>query len=447
MKQVDSILAPHSEEAEMAVLGCLLTPGEHIAPVMRFLEPRHFFIVKNGWIYESMRNIADPTDLLALSEDLARRGLLDEAGGQSYIGQLMTSVPYAGNAEQYARIVEDYAIRRSHIDAAQSILRMAYDTKRPLDDIMRDSRLALSNTLHPQMANELRSSHDVFAELMDAIEERHENPALAAGTPTGFADIDRLLGGGYHKSELILIASRPGMGKTSLLDCIAANITGLNRAVKLDRQYTVAIFSMEMSAEALAKRLLAIDTGIDSQRIQGSQFKDDEWNTLTSSCLRHSDATLFINEEDQSVESMVDSAERLMATRPVDLIMADYLGLFKERGDAYEHATRIARDLKNAAKHLKVPIVAAAQLSRSCEGRDDKRPKLSDLRDSGELEQAADVVQFIYRDEYYDASTDLKNIAEIITAKNRNGPTGTAKLFFNKALTKFAPLNFERLHL
>lgn len=443
----DTVLPPHSEEAEMAVLGSMLIDPLGTAQITTFLKPEHFYVYKHGWIYQAIGECGEHADLLTVGEALARRGLLDEVGGAAYLAQLTTETPTALNAVRYARLVEEYAARRAQINAASEIAKLAYDQAMPLERVITGAAKALDAAYRPQVRAESRAARDVFAAFFEAIERRHEKPEEAAGVPTGYTEIDKMLGGGYRKGELVIIAARPGMGKTSLLNGIASNATGLNTEIHLSRQFSVAYYSMEMSAEQLCNRFTAMDTGIDSSRISNGHIRDDEWTKLSLSIMRHCDAPLFINDQPQTVRSMQDDAERIKARYGLDLVIADYLGLFNEPGDAYERVSRIARDLKNAAKYLSVPVVCAAQLSRSCESRKDRHPELSDLRDSGEIEQAADIVQFIYRDEYYNADTEFAHIADIDQKKNRNGATGRANLYFNKELTKFSNLALKVVKL
>ena len=436
---------PHSVEAEEATLGSLMLDPVDAPRIAAFLKPSDFYIVKNGWVYEAIVNAGQSADLLTVSAELANRGVLQEVGGESYIAELTASVPTAMNAVSYARIVENMSARRALLRSASDIAKLAYDQQVSLEALMSGALRSVEAVRKPHTRNISRSAHEIFETLWQSIENRHNDPTLAAGVPTGFKDLDQLLGGGLRKGELMIVAARPGMGKTSLLNCIAANVVGLNRAYRPSRKFVVAYYSMEMSDEELAYRFTAMDTGIDSRRLRMAEIKDEEWAGLTLSMQRHCDVPLHLNCYPQSVESMGDDAENILYRFGLDLIIVDYLGLFRGNGDAYERISRIARELKDTAKRLNVPILSAAQLSRSCESRNDKRPLMSDLRDSGEIEQAADDVLFIYRDDYYNTESEFKNVAEINLSKQRNGPTGVVNLFFDKRLTLFCPLSRERI--
>ena len=438
---MDGILPPHSENAEQALLASMLIDPECIPQVAALLTPAHFYIVKHGWIFESIAAAGDSADMLTVSAGLAARGLLDEVGGYAYLSLLAESAPSALNWRGYARIVEDFAVRRGYIQAASGIAKAAFDTALPVADVIAQSERILDRALKPAAKTVTRSAGDIFRDYATEIEARAADPSRGAGIPTGYTDLDRLLGGGLRAGELVIIASRPGMGKTSLLNGIAANVTGINRDYRPAEVHRVVFYSMEMSENELANRYISMDTRIPSTRVRAGDMTPDEWTAFMGSSARHTAAPMWLNCESQTTRSMRDDAERLQIKHGVDLIIVDYLGLFDDGGDdAYQKTSAISHALKGVARSLNIALVAAAQLSRSCEMRSNKRPVMSDLRDSGSIEQDMDVGIFIYRDEYYDANTEHHNIAEVAVGKNRNGATGIANLYFSKEHTRFANL-------
>ncbi len=434
--QAPDKLIPHNVEAEEAVLGSLLIDPEALFRVLSFLKPDDFYIVRNGWIYEAILSLHErrqPVDFVTICDELEGRGQLEEVGGSAYISSLINAVPTAIHAEAYGRIVERTALRRRLIGAASQIASMAYEEDRDVAEVIDQSEAALFSVSQQSVGRDLVPISQILVEYYDRIAYLYEHRGEPLGIPTGFVDLDRLLGG-LQRSDLIIMAARPGVGKTSLMLTIA-----LTAARKYKQR--VAIFSLEMSSEQLVQRLVSQETGIDSQRLRMGELQEDEWPKFAAASGRLSDAMLFIDDTPGiSALQLRTKARRLHAEHGLDMIMVDYLQLMSgdfRSENRVQEISYISRALKGLARELNVPLVAASQLSRAVEQRHDKRPILSDLRESGSIEQDADAVMFIYRDELYNPETELKNIADIILAKHRHGPTGTIQLFFRKQLAQF----------
>ncbi len=439
------VLPPHSAEAEEAVLGSLIIDPAVMPRVAAFLQPEDFFIVKNGWVYQALLTIGEKADLLTISSELARNNLLDEVGGESYLAQLTASVPTALNAEAYAHLVENFALRRRMIHAASNIAKLAYDQTLPVEQVVEQSEATVFGVTDQRTAGQMAPIRKVVDEFFSRIEYLHEHKDEPLGIPTGYPDLDKLTGG-LQKGDLIIVAARPGVGKTSLMNNI-----GYYAAFKHHQR--VAIFTLEMSNEQLVQRFAASETGIDSQRLRSGDLRDEEWGSLTKVCMLMSDLYIFL--DDTPSLSPLDlrvKSRRIYQEFGLDLIIVDYLQLMQGESNSHtdnrvQEISYISRSLKSIARELKVPLIAGSQLSRLVEQRSDKHPILSDLRESGSIEQDSDIVLFIYRDEIYNPDTELKNIAEISVAKNRNGPTGKANLYFDRHLTSFKNLAREKIQL
>jgi replicative DNA helicase len=429
-------MAPHSLEAEEAVLGSVLIDPETLYRVLPFLSPGDFFMVKHQWVWEAILALHEqrqPIDFLTVCEELERREQLAEIGGQAYISHLISVVPTAIHAEGYGRIVEQTSIRRRLLGAASDIAKLAYEEAQDIEEVIDHAEQALFGVSEKRVARELVPISEIIRAYYARIEYLYEHRGEPLGIPTGFVDLDRLLGG-LQRSDLIIVAARPGVGKTSLLLSI-----GLHAARRMHQR--VAVFSLEMSNEQVVQRLVSQETGIDSQRLRLGDLREDEWPLFIEASNGLGACNLFIDDTPSiSALQLRTKARRLHAEHGLDLIIIDYLQLMTGDVRAENRVQEIAyisRMLKGLARELNVPVLAASQLSRAVEQRSDKRPMLSDLRESGSIEQDADVVMFIYRDEMYDQMTERKNVAEIIIAKHRNGPTGTIELFFRNHLAQF----------
>jgi replicative DNA helicase len=429
-------LPPQNIEAEEAVLGALLIDPDAIIRVATTLQPEDFYREKHGWIYDTIRTLherREPVDFLTVCDELDRRGQLDQLGGAAFITSLINAVPTSIHAEHYARIVDRTATRRRLIDAATQIAVLGYQEADDVDEVVDRAEQVLFGVSERRISRELVPIKQILSDYYDRIEylTRHQDEML--GVPTGFSDIDKLLGG-LQKSDMIILAARPSVGKTSLALGFAHNA-----AKKFGQR--VAFFSLEMSNEQVVQRLISAETGIDSQRLRRGNLADDEWGRFMKA-YNDLSGTLFFVDDTPSISALElrTKARRLHAEVGLDLIVVDYLQLM--RGDfrsenRVQEISSISRALKALARELNTPVLALSQLSRGVESRTDKHPILSDLRESGALEQDADVVIFIYRDEMYNENTERKNIADIIVAKHRNGPTGTVALYFQKELARF----------
>ncbi|HEY8445945.1 MAG TPA: replicative DNA helicase [Thermomicrobiales bacterium] len=435
-------LPPHNLEAEQSVLGSLLIDRDAIIKVASFLKPEDFYHSANGTIYQAildLYNRREPTDFLTLSDELARKEQLDVIGGVAYLSSLLNAVPTAVHVEYYARIVERTATLRRLIDAGSQIVALGYregvDTEEALDQAER----ILFDVSQRRSTREFESIADVLERFFDQIDYLQQHRGSVVGVPTGFADLDQLTGG-LQRSDLIIVAARPSVGKTAFA-------LGIAYGAAVQHGRTVGVFSLEMSAEQLVQRLLATETGVDSHRLRLGQIDDHEWDRVSRAFGRLAEAPIFIDDTPGlSVMEVRTKARRLQAERGVDLIIIDYLQLMHGRRseNRVQEISEISRGLKGLARELNIPVIALSQLSRAVESRSDHRPMLSDLRESGSIEQDADIVMFIYRDEVYDPNTERKGIAEIIVAKHRNGPVGTINLRFFEKTARFADLELYR---
>lgn len=440
-------LPPHSIEAEEAVLGSLLIDPEAIYDVAGFLRAEAFYRAQNRWIYEAiiaLNERRDPIDFITLTEELRRRERLDELGGEAYVIDLLNAVPTSVNAASYARVVEAAATRRKMIQAAGVIANLAYEEAEDINVVIDRAEQTLFSISEQRTTRDLMPIKQIAHEYLDRIQALHERGSDIVGVPTGFTDMDRLLGG-LSKSDLVILAARPGMGKTSLQNAIA-----LTAAMKHGKR--VAIFNLEMSGEQLVQRMVAAETKIDSQRLRRGQLAEHEWPIFMEAIGRLSETRIFIDDTPSITPNQLRTkCRRLYAEHGLDLVLIDYLQLMQaERttNNRVMEISEISRGLKGLARELDVPVLAAAQLSRAVEQRQDKRPLLSDLRDSGSIEQDADIVMFIYRDEYYNPeTTERPNIAEVNVAKHRNGPTGTIDLYWHGKLATFKNLQRQEINL
>jgi replicative DNA helicase len=440
-------LPPNNIEAEEALLGSLLIDTEAIFEVGSFLKPEHFYREQNRWIYESILSLNDrrePVDLITLTDELRRREQLEEMGGEAYVIGLINTVPTSINALSYGRIVEAASLLRRMISAASTIANLAYEEDEDINIVIDRAEQALFSIGEERTTKDLVPVKDSARSYLDRIEELHARGDDVIGVPTGFTDLDRLLGG-LNKSDLIIIAARPGMGKTALQ--MAMGLTAARRFGK-----RVAIFNLEMSGEQLVQRMIASETRIDSQRLRRGDLKDHEWPIFYEAVGRISETSVFIDDTPSITPMQLRTkCRRLYAEYGLDLVMIDYLQLMQgEHGqfNRVQEISEISRALKGLARELDVPVIAASQLSRAVESRQDKRPQLSDLRDSGSIEQDADIVMFIYRDDYYNPdSSERPNIAEINIAKHRNGPTAVVDLYWHGQLATFRNLQRQEIAL
>ena len=427
---------PHNREAEEAVLGSVLVNTEVYYDLAHFLTADDFFLHRNQWIWEAFTRLQEqrqPIDLLTVGEQLDSQGRLVEVGGHAYLTGLINNVPSSIHAEAYGHMVEEAATRRRLLEAANRIARLAHQSDALLEDVVNEAEKAVFGVSEQRLPHQLQPIRQVLSEYYDRIDylARHKDETI--GVPTGFIDLDRLLGG-MQPSDLLIIAGRPGQGKSGFCISVAKN------ASQLHKQH-VAMFSLEMSNEQLVQRLVAQETGINSQKLRLGEIQDEDWPLFTQAVSALGETHIYLDDTPSiSPLQLRTKCRRLHMEVGLDLIIIDYLQLMT--GDTrmvnrVQEVSYISRNLKALARELNVPVLAAAQLSRAVEQRSDKHPLLSDLRESGSLEQDADIVMFIYRPDQYETDTLKQNIAEIMVAKHRNGPVGSIELVFRESLAKF----------
>ncbi|MGD0612816.1 MAG: replicative DNA helicase [Anaerolineales bacterium] len=427
---------PHNREAEEAVVGAVLIDPEVYYDLAQFLQADDFYIHRHRWIWEAFTRLHEqriPLDFLTVTEELERAGQLGEIGGPAYLTALLNQVPTSLHAEAYGRMVEAAAIRRRMLTAANQIATLAYNEQETVENVIEEAEKSIFNVSERRLRHDLLPISQVLSDYYDRIDELARRPEEIFGVPTGFVDLDRMLAG-LQPSDLLIIAGRPGQGKTGFLLSVAKNAALLHKK-------SVAIFSLEMSNEQVVQRLLAQETGIDSQRMRTGKLSEDEWPLLTHAIEVLGDTHIYLDDTPAITPLQLRTkCRRLHMEFGLDLIILDYLQLMGgdvRNENRVQEVSYISRNLKVLARELNVPVLAAAQLSRAVEQRTDKRPVLSDLRESGSLEQDSDIVMFIYRPDQYEKDTIKQNVAEIIVAKHRNGPTGSVELIFLNHLAKF----------
>ncbi len=431
-------LMPQNLEAEEALLSSILFDNNVLLDVLDILSPEDFYRSDHQKIFEVFSDLFSrntPIDLVTTANALQQRGRLEEVGGAAYLASLMDDVPVAVNAPHYARIVHDKACLRMLIVKAHSIIQRCFEDAGEMDAVIDYAESAVFDISKHKIRQAFYPLGRIIEGNIDTLEERQGNKALVTGVPTGFTHLDGMTAG-FQRSDLIILAARPSMGKTALALNIARNAA-------VESNVPVAVFSLEMSKEQLSMRLLCAEARIDSSRLRSGFFSREDWVRLTDAADVLSEAPIYIDDSpDISAMEIRAKARRLKLEKDLGLVIIDYLQLMKSRSSQERRdleISEISRSLKALAKEIDVPVVALSQLNRKLEERSDKRPQLSDLRESGALEQDADVVAFIYRDEVYnkDENNPNRGKAEIILAKQRNGPTGMAPLTFINAYTRF----------
>ncbi len=427
---------PHSREAEEAVVGAVLINPEVYYDVAQFLQADDFYIHRLRWVWEAFNRLHEtrtPLDLLTVSEELNRMDQLAEIGGPAYLTSLVNQVPTSLHADAYGHVVEAHSLRRKLLNAANSVATMAYDEETGIDDVMGEAEKAIFSVSERRMTHDVQPIKQVMSSVYDTIDMLSKQDEEFFGVPTGFIDLDRLLSG-LQPSDLLIIAGRPGQGKSGFLMSVARNAAVMHKK-------HVAVFSLEMSNEQVAQRMISQETGIDSQRLRTGKLNDDEWPKFTHSIEMFSDTKIFLDDTPAVTPLQLRTkCRRLHMEYGLDLVIIDYLQLMggeSQTSNRVQEVSYISRSLKVLARELNVPVLTAAQLSRAIEQRSDKRPVLSDLRESGSLEQDADIVMFIYRPDQYEKETTKQNVAEIVVAKHRNGPVGSVELIFRPNLAKF----------
>ncbi|MCX5830956.1 MAG: replicative DNA helicase [Deltaproteobacteria bacterium] len=432
---------PQNAEAEQSILGGILLDNQALNNVLEVLVANDFYSESHRRIFTAIIELSDknePTDLITLTNILKNKKQLDGVGGAAYLASLVDNVPSAANVAYYAKIVKEKAILRQLIGTATGILKNSYDSGMDVDDVLDEAEHSIFEISENKIRPSFYLLKNIIKDTFKTIENLYEKKNLITGVPTGFARLDDLTSG-LQKSELIIVAGRPSMGKTAF----ALNLA---RHAAVEMGLPVAVFSLEMSKEQLALRMLAADAKVDSQRLRRGLVGETDWPKLTTAAGRLSEAPIFIDDTPAiTVLEMKAKARRLKAENGLEMVVLDYLQLMRASGrrDSREQEiSEISRSLKALAKELNVPVIALSQLNRKVEDRTNRRPQMADLRESGAIEQDADVIAFIYRDEVYNKSEDNpeKGIAEIIIGKQRNGPVGTVKLAFLEQYTSFEQL-------
>lgn len=430
---------PHNLEAEQSLLGAVLLSSDTIAEVLEVVKPADFYREAHRKIFDVVIDLfsrGEPVDAVTVAEILKSRGLLEGVGGLSYLHTLVAGVPTAANAKYYAQIVERNSVLRNLISAATQIATLGYEGAEEIETVIDQAESLIFGVAQRRISEQFFEVKELVGEVFEEISRLYDSKSHIIGVPTGFNDLDDLTSG-LQKTDLIVIAARPSMGKTSLAICIALNVA-------LQEKLPVAIFSLEMSRHQLIQRMLCAEARVDSRRLRSGSLTDEDWPRFTQAVGRLAEAPIFI--DDTPAISALDiraKARRLMTKENLGLVIVDYLQLmhgYRKVDNRQQEIAEISRALKVMAKELNIPVIAISQLSRAVEQRADKKPQLSDLRESGAIEQDADVVLFIHRSEVDEEDAVERGIVELILAKHRNGPTGTVKLAFMENYTKFANL-------
>lgn len=441
---LEARVPPQNLEAEQAVIGAVLLQPEALITAMERIRSEDFYSVAHQRIYEAMVELGEsnqPVDLITLTAHLQDQGLLEEIGGVSYLAKVANAVPTAANVDYYAQIVEEKSMLRRLIRTATNIVTDGYANSEDVAVLLSDAEKKILEISNRRSSSGFISIRDVLMEVFEKVEFLYSNRGGTTGIPSGFVDLDRMTAG-FQRSDLIIVAARPSVGKTAFALNIAQN-------VGVRARETVAIFSLEMSAAQLVQRMICAESNVDAQRMRTGHLEGDDWEKLTMAIGALSEAQIFIDDTPGiTVADIRAKCRRLKKEKGLGMILIDYLQLIQGRGKAGENrqqeVSEISRTLKQIARELEVPVIALSQLSRGVEQRQDKRPMMSDLRESGSIEQDADIVSFLYRDDYYDKESEKKNIIEIIIAKQRNGPVGTVELVFLKQFNKF--VSIDRAH-
>lgn len=444
-EEVIKRLPPHNVEAERAVIGAMMLNADAIMVCSELLTSDEFYQQQYGIIFDALVEMYKDgvgADLVTLQDKLREKEVTPELYSVEYLGELLASVPTSANVKFYAEIVHEKAVLRRLIRVSEQVTKDCYMDSQPLEDILEDTEKSVFDVIQQRGGSEFEPIRDVVLRTLDSIEKAAKQKGNITGLETGFRDLDAKTAG-LQKSDLILIAARPAMGKTAFVLNIA-------EYVALHSNSTIALFSLEMSKEQLVKRMLAMNSMVDSQKIRTGDLEDDDWDKLVGSVRKIGNSNLVIDDTSGITASELRSkCRKLKIEQGLDLVIIDYLQLMtgagKRKSDSrQQEISDISRSLKVMARELNVPVIALSQLSRAVESRPDKRPMLSDLRESGAIEQDADIVMFIYRDEYYNPDSEKKGVAEVIVAKQRSGPTGPVELAWLSQYTKFGNLEYQR---
>ncbi|HWI49916.1 MAG TPA: replicative DNA helicase [Rummeliibacillus sp.] len=440
--QLDRV-PPHNQEAEQSVIGAIFLEPQALITASEILIPEDFYRSAHQMIFQTMLRLSDQgkaIDVITVTEELSSHNELDDIGGISYITEIANAVPTAANVGYYAQIVSEKAVLRRLIRVATKIAEDGYTREDEVDALLSEAERKVMEVANRKNAGDFKHVKDVLVETYANVEHLQNRKGDITGIPTGFRDLDRLTAG-FQRGDLIIVAARPSVGKTAF----ALNVA---QAVGTQTEENVAIFSLEMGAEQLVMRMLCAEGNIDAQVLRTGALNSEDWRKLTMATGTLSRAGIYIDDAaGVRVSEIRAKCRRLKQERGLGMILIDYLQLIQGSGGAganrQQEVSEISRSLKALARELEVPVIALSQLSRGVEQRQDKRPMMSDLRESGSIEQDADIVAFLYREDYYDKQTEDANTIEIIVAKQRNGPTDTVKLAFKKEFNKFVSVDWS----
>ncbi len=429
---------PHDDEAEQAVIGSMMTDKDAVISAIEVLKPEDFYREDNKTIYGAIMNLyakAEPIDIITLKDELTSIGKLEPVGGLEYLVSLPEKVPTTANVEKYIKIVEEKSILRSLIKTANQLIEIGYNQNEEVEVLMDNAEKKIFDLMQRKSQKGYSSIRDILVDSFTELEQLYNQKQHITGVATGFIDLDNKTAG-FHNSDLVLIAARPAMGKTAF----ALNIATY---AAVSANTPVVVFSLEMSKEQCANRILCSQAMVDSEKVSKGDISDEEWSKLAVASGELSEsAGIYIDDSAGiNIAEIRAKCRKLKLEKNIGLVVIDYLQLIQGSGNTKSREQEIAeisRSLKILAKEINVPVIALSQLSRAPEARPDHRPMLQDLRESGSIEQDADIVMFLYRDDYYNPETEAKNIAEVIIAKHRAGPTGTVELLWMPSYTKFA---------
>lgn len=437
-------IPPQNLDAEMSLLGAVLIDEETLADISEHVTAKDFYDKRHAIVYDAMMRLYEkhkPVDLLTLTDELKRKNELETVGGSAYLTELTNYVPTAAHAATYAEMVAQKAVRRRLIKASADISELGYNEDTTTQELLEKAEAELFSVSDQSLKQDLVSLESILTESFDRMEELHRNKGSLRGIRTGYRDLDNMTAG-FQRSDLIILAARPAMGKTTLVTNLAYNVATIAKQ-------PVLFFSLEMSKEQLVDRMLADASGVDAWNIRTGNLSDEDFSKLSEAMGEMAEAPIFIDDTPGlSVLEMRTKARRAAHEQPLGLIIVDYLQLMqaagRSDGNRVQEVSEISRGLKLIARELNVPVIALSQLSRSVESRTPQVPQLSDLRESGSIEQDADIVMFIYREAYYNPDTDRENITDLIIAKHRNGPTGKVELYFHPERLRF--MSLDRKH-
>jgi replicative DNA helicase len=436
-------IPPQNTDAEASLLGAILIDADAIVKIADTITGNDFYDERHKRIYEAIKQLYDkhsPVDVLTLSDQLKGTGFLDMVGGAAYLTELTNFVPTAAHVEQYAEIVAQKSLRRRLIKASQDIVGLGYDESNTLQQLIEDAEARLFEVSQRHIKQDVTSLETILAESFERLDELHKDKGKIRGIPTGFKDLDSILAG-LQRSDLFILAARPSMGKTAFALNLAHNVA-------VQAKEAVLVFSLEMSKEQLVDRMLSMESGVNAWALRTGNLTDNDFEKIGEAMGTLSEAPIYIDDTPGiTVSDLRTKARREAHTRPLGLIIVDYLQLMSGGGkfgsdfNRVQEISEISRGLKGIARELNVPLIALSQLSRSVESRSPQIPQLADLRESGSIEQDADVVAFIYREEYYNPDTENRNIASILVKKHRNGPTDNVDLYFDRERQLFRSLD------